>query len=52
MYEIVLKDIDECAVSNGGCHHDCKNTVGSYHCLCQSGYILGADNHSCEGIQL
>ena len=45
-----VSDIDECTNSNGGCHHDCKNTVGSHHCLCQSGYILGADNHSCEGI--
>ena len=47
-YQIVL-DIDECTNSNGGCHHDCKNTVGSYHCLCQSGYILGANGHSCQG---
>ena len=45
-----VSDIDECTESNGGCHHDCKNTVGSYHCLCQSGYILGADNHNCRGI--
>ena len=22
--------IDECVDSNGGCHHNCNNTVGSY----------------------
>ena len=35
--------------SNGGCHHVCKNNLGSYQCLCHSGYLLGTDKHSCEG---
>lgn len=42
-------DIDECVESNGGCQHVCKNIVGSYRCLCDSGYSLGENEHSCEG---
>ncbi|XP_059143177.1 tolloid-like protein 1 [Physella acuta] len=41
-------DKDECAVNNGGCHHVCKNTVGSYHCACQSGFTLHEDMHGCK----
>lgn len=33
-------DINECSVNNGGCNHRCVNTVGSFHCECNSGYRL------------
>ena len=42
-------DINECADSNGGCHHSCVNTDGSYNCQCSDGYQLNADAHTCEG---
>ena len=42
-------DIDECVESNGECQHICKNEISTYQCLCHSGYLLGADKHSCEG---
>ena len=45
----MYSDIDECATSNGGCQHVCKNNDGSHQCLCNGGYTLGADKHSCEG---
>lgn len=32
-------DIDECAVNNGGCQHECQNTLGSYMCRCNDGYF-------------
>ncbi|XP_047124114.1 uncharacterized protein LOC101237974 isoform X1 [Hydra vulgaris] len=36
-------DIDECLINNGGCRTDqhayCKNTPGSFHCLCFKGFI-------------
>ena len=32
-----------------GCDHNCTNTVGSYYCTCMDGYVLEADNHTCEG---
>ncbi|XP_078375736.1 uncharacterized protein LOC144659170 [Oculina patagonica] len=43
------KDIDECAVKNGGCSHDCTNTVGSYDCSCPDAELaLNEDKHTCE----
>ena len=42
-------DVNECATQNGGCHHNCHNTVGSYHCSCNDGYTLGRDDHTCSG---
>jgi len=38
--QFLCADIDECAKDNGGCteHSTCKNTPGSYECLCDSGY--------------
>lgn len=41
-------DIDECAVSNGGCMHECRNTIGSYVCSCHDGYILHDNGHDCK----
>ena len=44
-------DIDECAVNNGGCEHDCTNQNGGYTCGCQSGFQLDTnDLTSCSGI--
>ena len=45
----VLTDIDECATGNGGCYHNCENSVGSYSCSCRTGYTLGSDSRSCNG---
>ena len=42
-------DINECNTNNGGCSQMCLNTNGSYICLCRSGYILDANNRSCNG---
>ena len=40
-------DIDECSVP-GTCSHGCRNTFGSYACLCRQGYTLLRDGRSCE----
>ena len=42
-------DIDECAISNGGCspHADCVNTNGSFNCSCRDGYH--GDGFRCIG---
>ena len=43
-------DINECtAGNNGGCSQICINTIGSYACSCQAGYVLNADNRTCAG---
>ena len=48
MQFISESDIDECADSNGGCQHNCTNTIGSYHCSCAAGHDLNDDHHSCS----
>lgn len=42
-------DIDECSIGNGGCHGDanCQNTVGSFNCICKTGY--NGDGLNCIG---
>ncbi|XP_065334267.1 protein tolkin [Cloeon dipterum] len=45
---VFFTDIDECTEQNGGCQHECKNTVGSYECSCYNGFTLHEDMHSCK----
>lgn len=40
-------DKDECATNNGGCQHICANTIGSYQCSCNNGFILHENKHDC-----
>ena len=45
-----LSDVDECAVSNGGCSHKCVNTAGGYKCECPDPELsLSWDNKTCQG---
>ncbi|XP_077870494.1 vitellogenin receptor Yl-like [Saccoglossus kowalevskii] len=43
-------DIDECAEDNGGCDQICVNTIGSYECLCNVGFVLNSDNVTCDAM--
>ena len=45
----VYLDINECDLGTSGCTQVCNNTIGSYICSCNAGYILGVDNHTCNG---
>lgn len=47
---VTISDIDECEVAKGGCEFECNNTAGSYECVCDEGFALRADGHTC-GIQ-
>lgn len=42
---------DECrgehGERNGGCHHICTDTEGSYRCSCRQGWTLARDQHQC-----
>ena len=42
-------DINECVLGTSGCTQLCNNTAGSYICSCSTGYMLAADNHTCNG---
>lgn len=43
------EDVDECAMPAvvHGCAHGCRNTYGSYECICPQGYILMTDKRTC-----
>ena len=41
-------DINECETSR--CQHSCVNTVGSFNCQCDRGYLLSSDGLNCEGM--
>eukprot|EP00494_Astrolonche_serrata_P006894 UN06919 len=41
-------DIDECLIDSDGCDQICNNVDGSYECLCEDGYVLNGDMHSCD----
>ena len=42
-------DINECAINMVNCSQTCTNTNGSYICSCGNGYVLTADNRTCNG---
>ena len=46
---LFMIDINECSLGISGCTHGCRNDVGKYHCICQTGYELVDDNHTCVG---
>ena len=47
IFTVLLSDIDECAVDNGGCDEICVNHNGSYLCQCDSDLQLLSDKRSC-----
>ncbi|XP_055275068.1 hemicentin-1 isoform X3 [Moschus berezovskii] len=42
-------DIDECE-NTDTCQHECKNTFGSYQCICPPGYQLMLNGKTCQDI--
>ncbi|PIO69603.1 EGF-like domain protein [Teladorsagia circumcincta] len=46
----VFIDINECIADNGGCHHDCVNTIGTFYCRCWSGFELEENGKHCKDI--
>ncbi|VDN06216.1 unnamed protein product [Thelazia callipaeda] len=45
-----IADIDECRLGIARCAQKCINIPGSYQCVCERGYRLGADGITCEDI--
>ncbi|XP_013396611.1 uncharacterized protein LOC106163541 [Lingula anatina] len=44
------KEVDECQTNKGGCSHTCMNSYLSYRCVCDAGYQLNEDKHSCADV--
>ena len=44
-----IPDINECLSNNGGCDQTCTNSIGSYSCSCNIGFVLAPNEHSCYG---
>ncbi|XP_055962583.1 hemicentin-1 [Sorex fumeus] len=42
-------DINECE-SREACQHECRNTFGSYQCLCPPGYQLAPNGKTCQDV--
>ncbi|KAL4233289.1 hypothetical protein ACF0H5_007973 [Mactra antiquata] len=48
---VVSYDVNECDTNNGGCQHECQNTIGSYKCVCPGGFTINkTDDHNCEDL--
>ncbi|KAM6047554.1 LOW QUALITY PROTEIN: hemicentin-2 [Theristicus caerulescens] len=42
-------DLDECQMLNQ-CQHKCRNSLGSYHCICPPGYRLLPNGKTCHDL--
>ncbi|XP_067391212.1 hemicentin-1 isoform X2 [Emydura macquarii macquarii] len=42
-------DIDECE-NKDACQHECRNTLGSYRCVCPTGYHLMSNGKTCHDV--
>ena len=49
LIQILSLDINECGANNGGCSELCTNTIGSFICSCQDGFVLHSDGFTCQG---
>ena len=48
---IFSPDINECTIEGiASCSHTCINTIGSYQCSCNTGFVLSANQAFCQGI--
>ena len=46
---MILAEVNECDINNGGCEYNCENTEGSYKCSCPTNFFLNNDGHNCTG---
>ena len=47
----IYSDIDECSEGTDVCTQTCTNTIGSFICGCNNGYLLDDDGFTCLGKQ-
>lgn len=46
---LLITDVNECMINNGGCEQLCVNTRGSYYCDCHEGFIMDNATNKCLG---
>ena len=46
---MIFVDIDECTEGSDQCTQNCNNTIGSYVCSCDEGFIIDVDGLTCDG---
>ncbi|UYV63504.1 FBN1 [Cordylochernes scorpioides] len=47
---VVLPDVDECEEMGNNCAFRCRNTPGSFRCICPYGYTLALDGLHCQDL--
>ena len=52
IYFFFLTDVDECVNGFHTCNHNCNNTIGSYECFCDDGFMLDQTDTNCIGMQM
>ena len=52
VFSVISSAANECDVNNGGCDHNCMETLDSYTCSCYPGYTLELDGHTCSGMNI
>ena len=45
----IIVDVDECSEGTNECTQNCNNTIGSYVCSCNDGFIIDVDRRTCDG---
>ena len=45
----IIADVDECSEGTDECTQNCDNTIGSYVCSCNDGFIIDVDRRTCDG---
>ena len=45
----IIADVDECSEETDECTQNCDNTIGSYVCSCNDGFIIDVDRRTCDG---
>ena len=46
---LINTDINECFENIAMCSIGCNNTLGSFYCYCNEGYMLDSDDRTCVG---
>ncbi|CAG5096940.1 Oidioi.mRNA.OKI2018_I69.XSR.g14856.t1.cds [Oikopleura dioica] len=50
-FDVCDQDEDECETGSHQCEHQCENTIGSYICKCNKGYIKSSQNsNKCDDV--